>query len=300
MQVLRVPPYPITIKYSVPLAGAMYRMFIQNTADFSSTATDLVSASDKTVSYTLLSVYTDFDGEYLLQIFDEEDNLVVEDNLTINRPYVVPSTKATTASDIATYTQNEQIARLIIDSVTDGFYNKKVVIDREGLGNDYLPIWERANSVLKVYENNVLIYDRDNPADYEKSFGITADGTAIVIESTEAYNRDLGAPVLIPGAESDSVPINIGVGSFVRGFDYVIILDAGYKVVPLDIQNATEMLINDIACGKLDYYKRYVTSYNTDQFRIQFDKKIFDGTGNILVDNILSKYTRNVKKLGVL
>jgi hypothetical protein len=300
MQVLRVPPYPITIKYTVPIAGAMYRMFIQNTTDFSSTATDLVSASDSTVSYTLLSVYTDFDAEYLLQIFDEEDNLVVEDNLTISRPYVVPSTKATTASDILEYTKNEQIARLIIDSVTDGFYNKKIVIDREGLGNDYMPVWERANSVLKVYENNVLIYDKSDPTSYEKSFGVTADGTALVIESAEEYNRDLGAPVLVPGAESDSVPINVGIGSFARGLDYVIVLDSGYKVVPLDIQTAAEMLIDDIACGKLDYYKRYITSYNTDQFRIQFDKKILDGTGNILVDNILSKYTRNVKKLGVL
>ena len=47
---------------------------------------------------------------------------------------------------------------------------------------------------------------------------------------------------------------------------------------------ATKLLIEDIKCGKLDYFKRYVTAYNTDQFRIQFDKSVLNGTGNIIVE----------------
>jgi hypothetical protein len=79
------------------------------------------------------------------------------------------------------------------------------------------------------------------------------------------------------------------------------ILETGYKVVPLDIKEATLMLIDDIRCGKLDYYKRYVTSYNTDQFKLQFHKTILDGTGNLLVDKILSKYIADSRvKIGVL
>ena len=61
-----------------------------------------------------------------------------------------------------------------------------------------------------------------------------------------------------------------------------------------------KLLIDDLKCGKLDYYKRYVTSYNTDQFKIQFDKMMFDGTGNMIVDKILEKYKKNITKIGLI
>ena len=70
--------------------------------------------------------------------------------------------------------------------------------------------------------------------------------------------------------------------------------------MPYDIQDATKMLINDIKCGKLDYYKRYIKSYSTEQFKIEYDKRLLDGTGNILVDKILNKYVNNIVKPGIL
>jgi hypothetical protein len=60
------------------------------------------------------------------------------------------------------------------------------------------------------------------------------------------------------------------------------------------------MLINDISCGKLEYFKRYVTDYSTDQFKIKIDASALEGTGNILVDKILDRYVTNVKKPGIL
>jgi hypothetical protein len=60
------------------------------------------------------------------------------------------------------------------------------------------------------------------------------------------------------------------------------------------------MLIYDIKCGKLDYYKRYVKNYSTDQFKIQYDERLIDGTGNILVDKILDKYKETIIRPGVL
>ena len=59
-------------------------------------------------------------------------------------------------------------------------------------------------------------------------------------------------------------------------------------------------MMEDIKCGKLDYYKRYVTAYNTDQFRIQFDKSVLNGTGNMLVDKILDKYANTILKPGII
>jgi hypothetical protein len=78
------------------------------------------------------------------------------------------------------------------------------------------------------------------------------------------------------------------------------VLDVGYRAIPPDVEAATRMLIEDIDCGKLDYYKRYINAYNTDQFRIQFDKGMTSGTGNMMVDRILDKYVKVITKPGVL
>jgi len=60
------------------------------------------------------------------------------------------------------------------------------------------------------------------------------------------------------------------------------------------------MLIEDIKCGKMDYYKRYVKSFSTDQYKIEYDKRLIEGTGNILVDKILSRYKETIIRPGVL
>jgi hypothetical protein len=60
------------------------------------------------------------------------------------------------------------------------------------------------------------------------------------------------------------------------------------------------MLIDDIKCGRLDYYKRYVKNYSTDQFKIEYGKGFTEGTGNILVDKILDKYKETIIRPGVL
>jgi hypothetical protein len=87
---------------------------------------------------------------------------------------------------------------------------------------------------------------------------------------------------------------------FPAGTDYIFDVEKGYKVVPYDIQDATRMLIEDIACGKLEYFKRSIAEYSTDQFKIKIEKSALSGTGNILVDKILDKYITDVKKPGVL
>jgi hypothetical protein len=89
-------------------------------------------------------------------------------------------------------------------------------------------------------------------------------------------------------------------GTFTNGHDYLFVLDEGFRAIPPDVEKATAMLIHDLKCGNLDYYKKYVTSYNTDQFRIQFDKKMLEGTGNLVVDKILDKYMKSITKVGVL
>lgn len=323
MQILRLPPYPITVTYNVPDANSGYVCVIDDIENQISVERDLTSTVNSKLTFDLDPEFCKYDKSYSLAIYAETspvqlyDEPVVEDNLDISRPYIDPKTLGTTASEIAEYTEYENLARAIIDNITGGFYNKKTYLEVVGQGTDYIPLWERTNKILKVYENAELVYDVDNedgPALGEWNYIITKDKTAITkdpVAAIDAINRAERKPSKMFVSPSDSFALfdtedsgNIytirGGVAFNEGYDYIFQLETGYKVVPYDIQDATKMLIEDIKCGKLDYYKRYVTSYNTDQFRIQFDKKILDGTGNILVDKILAKYVQSITKLGVL
>ena len=293
MEILRVPPYAnIPVTYTVPTSVV--------DEDVTVTVTDLADLSISTLEFDELSTGDTvtinlpgrYDSEYRVEVIIDGD-IVSDTTYEIVRPYVNPTTKGDTASDIYAYADNEELARAIIDSIVgEGFYYKKKVLNFTGTGSDYLPIWDDVKKVLTVYENNKLVTDR--------TYEVTSDKTAIVEKSTDNINRAESAPLVLPSASSDSLDPQFIYRGFGKTWDYRITVEYGHTSVPSDIVKATEMLVHDIECGKLDYYKRFISSYNTDQYRIQFDKGLFEGTGNILVDKILSKYTKSVTKLGVL
>jgi hypothetical protein len=293
MEILRVPPYAdIPVTYTIPssIVDEDVTVLVTDMADLSVSTLEFPELS--TGDTLTINLPGRYDSEYRVEV-KIIDDVIIDDTYEVTRPYVDPSTKGSTASDIAAYADNEGVARAIIDSIVgEGFYYKKKVLNFTGTGSDYLPIWDDVKKVLSVYENNKLVTDRE----YE----VTSDKTAIVEKSTDNINRAESAPLVLPAASSDSLDPQFIYRGFGKTWDYRITVEYGYSYVPSDIVKATEILVHDIECGKLDYYKRFISSYNTDQYRIQFDKGLFEGTGNILVDKILSKYTKSITKLGVL
>ena len=298
MEILRVPPYAdISVNFVVPagITSSTITVTITDMADLSvSTLTFLNKVAGNTLNISLPGNY---DSSYRVEIVKNLGGVgevtLQDETYEIVRPYVDPSTKGSTASDIAAYALNEEIARAIIDSiVVEGFYYKKKVLHFTGTGADYLPIWDDVKKILAVYENNKLVEDRQ----YE----VSSDKTAILEKSSDNINRAESSPLVLPAAASDSLDPQFVYRGFGKTWDYLITVEYGHTSVPSDIVRATEMLVHDIECGKLDYYKRFISSYNTDQYRIQFDKGLFEGTGNIIVDKILSKYAKSITKLGVL
>jgi hypothetical protein len=323
MLILRLPPYPISVTYTVPQASTTYKFIIEDVENQIVVENAVTSTVGSKVTLQLSPEFSKYDKSYSLAVYKVlsggvlADEPVVEDNLDISRPYVDPKTLATGATDIAAYTQYESLARAIIDSITGGFYLNKTYIEVVGQGTDYVPLWDKTHKVLKVYENAELVYDvddEDGPALGAYNYLITKDKSAITkdpVQPTDSLNRAERRYARIPVAPSDSISmfdtedsgntatIVPGVG-FPEGTDYIFQVETGYRVVPYDIKDATEILIEDIRCGKLDYYKRYVKIYETDQFKIDFDTKQFDGTGNILVDKILKRYTNSTPRLRIL
>jgi hypothetical protein len=291
MQILRVPPYNSDVVVSVSSPGTAYDYTILDMADSSITYDTVTSNSASNVTISLPSKY---DNTYTISIDDEE--YIVD----VVRPYVDPNTKGETATEIEKYARNEELARAIIDSVVDdGFYYKKKIYSTVGLGADILPIWDSIKKLLKLYENNVLVFDSSDPDSYTVKYEVDKNKMGIQETITDTFNRSESAPNILPAAATDMLDLNYFFRGFPRGYDYLVVGEFGYPKIPSEIVRATELLIEDIDCGKLDYYKRYIADYSTDQFKIKFDAGVFDGTGNILVDKILSKYQKPIKSLGV-
>jgi len=292
LEILRIPSYSVQAKIKVSNPSASYNYVVTDITDSSVINGTASSSSSSQVIIPLPSTY---DGSYVVHI-DDEDHY-----FDVVRPYVDPTKIAETASDIAKITKHEELARAIIDSViAEGFYYKKKVIETTGMGADYIPLWIDAKKVLKLYENNVLLYDADSPDDYPTSYVVTDDGTAIMEYYEDRINRLESAQLLLPAGGSDIMDIKYIYRGFPKTFDYRIVVAHGYPKLPSDLARAAELLVEDLACGKLEYYQRYITSYNTDQFKIQFQSAVFEGTGNIIVDKILSKYAKSIQTLGVL
>jgi hypothetical protein len=384
MEILRVPPYPIEASWDVPEANEEYLIYVEDVVDHSVETLAVTSDANAKVTYTLPRSKVQYDRDFVFRVHETDINgeIVVDSNLTIYRPYVDPNTLGTTPSEVAEYKRWEIIARSIMDAYIgndsatgEGFYNHKLIVQGVGEGADYFPIWHNPKKILKVYENNVLVFNGEDtaisvlaslpsspegitlietsaphtfeigdritftgfaPDEYNRTFTVASimspteftinkqfadnmpdtlgkvqrlwetnyviaqNNSAIMRLQTGVYNRGEKAPANLPMAIGDLGYYGRGVAAFPRGYDYVFVLDVGYKAVPPDVEQAAIMLIDDLKCGRNDYYRRFITQYSTDQFDIKFDSSMLTGTGNLIVDRILDGYKGNVIKPGVI
>ena len=311
MEVLRIPPFPITTEWDVPAENTEYDIYVEDLVDHSFEITSQTSSGESVIEYVLPREKVQFDREFLFRIIDKvTGEIVVDSNLTVYRPYIDPNKLAATEAEVEKYQELEIVARKIIDAYIDhGFYNHKLVIQRVGQGTDYFPIWHEVSKVLKVYENDLLVYDiEDTETHWEHVYKPMLDNSAIyrypaiIGDNQFEYNRLEYNPTRLPTAIGDlGFYGRSGQGvAFPRGYDYTFVLDAGYKSVPPEIEIATKYLINDIDCGNNAYWNRFTTQYKTDQFDIKFAPEFFGGTGNLTVDKILDNYKSASIKPGVM
>jgi hypothetical protein len=297
MELLRLPPYDdLTFDFIVPDLYTEETTFFITVTRLSDLSTTVIEESGQAGDDFHYTLSYEHDDSFRIEFRSElpQHKHLYDDTIELVRPYVSPYTLGQTASEIAEYTKYEEIARAIIDSIIpEGFYYKRKTLEVVGLGADYIPLWWDAKRILAVYENDVLVEDR--------TYEITRDKTAITETVLDGVNRNEQAPLILPAAGSDLVDTVLPpLRGFPNGYDYKFVLEVGYPSVPSDIVRAATLLIDDIKCGRNDYYQRYISAYNTDQFRLQFDSRVFEGTGNIIVDKILSKYAKSITRLGVL
>lgn len=80
------------------------------------------------------------------------------------------------------------------------------------------------------------------------------------------------------------------VHNFVENMEYVIDGVWGYHSVPLAVQEAARLLVNDYACADSQYRDRFLTSMTAADWRIQFHEGAFSNTGNVRANQLLAEF----------
>lgn len=66
----------------------------------------------------------------------------------------------------------------------------------------------------------------------------------------------------------------------------------GYHAVPGDVKQAARLLAADFACDESLWRDRYMDSVRAGNWRYEVNELAFQGTGNVVVDQILGKYRK--------
>jgi hypothetical protein len=256
---------------------------------FSASATPAFGA----VTFTLDDKYLTYTGNLSATVKNANDDIVILTNIDVVRPYcntdaIAVALNITDGSEI----EYERIVRYIIDSQTQSF--NFVRKEKEVVGNDsdYLPIDEKIFKLYKVYANGELYFDSTASFDSNlQNYKITKDQSSLTSDPGTTYENKVNYRKVWRDRYLDS--------AFADGVEYLIDADFGWKVIPSDIREASELLIQDMKNDNLKYINRYIEQFDNEDFKIKFSKNVGTNTGNVIVDRILEKY-RNRLRIGVL
>lgn len=327
MELSRTQPFPLTFPLSGFNAEQDYVVAIMTNYAQDLSETSVTSDISGNISVTLPDYYSRYDADYRMEVYVKEGqnedetairgDLVYVDTLSIMRPYFNVSEIYNTPEEIEQGKQYEALARSVINAITGGFMYTRKTYETVGIGNDYLYIPDRLNKIVRVVENDVVVFDvEDAELETNRIYYVTPDKTSIsiVVDAPFGYNRLQSASVVPKQPASDSFTLYntndspniiqnmIGSPMFPKNVDYVVTFEAGWPVIPNDIKYATQLLINDMKCNNLPQLNSYIREYKTDQYELKFEREAFlrDSTGNRVVDRILSAYTRPIYRIGVI
>jgi hypothetical protein len=274
----------LSASFSGLTASSSYNIELDDLLTGTSYSASAIANNLGIASFVMPSHYLTYTGSLSASVKDSQDNLVNMTNIDIVRPYSNPNTAATALSiKTSEAIEHERLARYIIDSYTGGFNFIRKEKEFIGDGSDQLLIDENIHKLYKLYENGELIYDSESNTN-ESEYKIHKQLNAIVLDIPEGNRIDY------PKIWKDRF-LDV---DFFSGYEYVVDGDFGWKVIPQDIQDASEMLIQDIASDSLRYVNRYIESFDNDDFKIKFAKNWSSSTGNRVVDRILERYQKPI------
>ena len=285
MEILRLPETTsIFIDLVMPSASLQYVMQYEDLSTGESLSASATSNSSKIARFTLNSKYLTYAVNLFSNVYDPSNNLVLSTGIDVVKPYCdVTTVKTKLGITTAQAVEAEKVARRIIEAEVGSFQFVRKLKEVIGMGIDYLPIDERIVNLYEMSENNELIFVQGD--DSYDQYKISVDKSSIVLDD-EIQNK-----VEYTKVWRDR---NYAV-TFCPGCDYLIDASFGYQVIPSDVQEACEILMQDLVQGNTRYFSRNITEFDNKEFKIKFAPGSSAGTGNLIVDKLLIKYKNRIR-----
>lgn len=186
------------------------------------------------------------------------------------------------ADDDAEASDLERRVRYAIQSFTGQNFGKyKASMTFRGQDGPVLPL---PAPLLGVYSTDFPI----------NSFTISQDKFSLYSQSKQWFGiKDAPPEEILDQFYYTNGPILVQQNAgFSRERSYTVIGLWGYYDVPGDVAQAARLLVEDYSSDESLWRERYIESVRSGNWRFETGSGAFSGTGNILVDQILTPYRR--------
>lgn len=285
MEILRLPETTsIYVDLTMPSASSQYVMQYEDLLTGESFSASATSGTSRVARFTLNSKYLTYSVNLFANVYDSSENIVLSTGIDVVKPYCdITTVKTKLGITTAQAIEAEKVARRIIEAEAGTFQFVRKLKEVMGMGIDYLPIDERIVTIYQMWENGEIIFIKDDNS-YDQ-YSISVDKSSIVLDD-EIQNK----------VEYSKVWRDRNYATtFCPGCDYLIDGSFGYQVIPSDIQEACEILMQDLVQGNTRYFSRNIVEFDNQEFKIKFAPGASMGTGNLIVDKLLTRYKNRIR-----
>lgn len=298
IEYLRTDNLPLTISYTASsyATNVYFEIYDLDTAEFVQNGAGTFSAStESSITYNIgLNVdTTSYDRNIKIEFVTTSSAGAYNDiqYASLIRPYASPTRILELADIPASASANtdllrrlEKKARLSLNSyIGDSFYKEKRTLTVFGQNSDIITTPIPIQRIDKVYEDDLLVYERDNST-YQLDFPleINDSGTRIKIVNSSSNNKEI--------LEFPKFSVFYYEGIFKKDFSYKIDGIWGWEYIPADIELATALLVEDYLCNDFNIRNKNIGQLSNDSYNIKYGSDFSTGTGNLIVDNLIAKY----------
>lgn len=298
IEYLRTDNLPLTISYTASsyATNVYFEIYDLDTNEFIQNGAGTFSAStESSVTYNIdLNVdTTSYDRNIKIEFVTTSSAGAWNDieYASLIRPYASPSRileladiPASASANTSLLRKLEKKARLSLNSfIGDSFYKEKRTLTVFGQNADIVTTPIPIQRIDKVYEDDLLVYERDNST-YQLDFPLEIDdsGTRIKIVNSSTNNKEI--------LEFPKFSVFYYEGIFKKDFAYKIDGIWGWEYIPADIELATALLVEDYLCNDFNIRNKNIGQLSNDSYNIKYGSDFSTGTGNLIVDNLIAKY----------
>lgn len=292
IEYLRSDNNPLTISYTASsyASNIYFEIYDLDTNEFIQGGKG-INSSSSIFNITLNSDSTAYDRNLKIEYVSTSASGAFNEiqYVSLMRPYAIwqrieQLADIPSGTSSATLIKLERRARLTINSFLGfNFYKEKRMVTVYGNNTDILTLPDQIYRIDNIYEDDILVYERDNDLkqlDYPIEIGPSSNRIKIV--STSSEQKEI--------LEFPKFSIFYYDGIFRKDYSYKIDGVWGWDYIPAEIEQASALLVSDYLCNDFNIRNKNISQLTNDSYDIKYGPDVTKGTGNLLVDNLLSIY----------